>query len=1798
MGRKRKGDFGADEAIDLLGQLLDLWKKGGNQQNRKLKSLVKTSKQTKKSITRLKANLAKTDLPPQMKAQVESLHDSILEDLEIVDEWVEEDKDVSKYLVLIPIVKPVLMLLLPAISIYLGTLQIGHGVVVAGVAAAVCGLIFYRKEVEDFAAAWQGTFDKQYKEMSQTFKEYDERMKEFLETQQQLREARAFDVSAILAEYPDAKKFWIDQFGADRQAVPTSQFIEVLLDWRHKLDISRGIKIQPLTEKERETVYQTIRDIVDRNRDGDVSPTELANVLSYFGPLHQTVPKMRCLVSRDEDGEPIREPWFIWTEVGSKEIEQKLQESSQCPSFVVRASESRRSMFAVSQLSKTRKFTKYLVENQQRRVHHWRQNDIRDWALDRLILTDYVPGKSGALTLSKKRKELVERSINLNMINDAKALFAVGKNKAELRTEWDYVSTGDVRLFIEAYKGEGLSKETHKRLHRVFSRIRSIEVAEGKSESIEGLYSDAALRSGMQQIVRSLREIQMDVESDQARETGKGKDNNESLGVVKRHFSRLVSAASTIPSLQKQLTSNLSSPLGFGEKKFSFTAKSSRLLLSPSSPSSTSPDKPPAGPDGLGALAPEYYDHKLAAAEEDRSPAEAEDAKVEVSDLIQRMGESRLSLDSKSALETFALEVTPLTLRIRMRAEIERIKSKEVPRPLSIVEMVDGTRRLLQRVSWTSSEDAEGWALAHFGPRSPFAALFASIVSVPSLAEECLKVSKDGDFVAFLGDHFDAAGGLEETAGADDEYDTRLSAKDVGRAGEDAKRLIDSSSFAAAGNATVRSRAVRDWLMTTAMPPVTRAIITEALENAKEAVAPGEFRDVERLAGLLGDSPRATDGKVWGRFADAVAAASRACAGIGRDASPERGKGEGAKASAEAKRRKQQRAILPLPLAQPRARKSQGGRPVTEPSEADFKGFLRQLKALRGESRHPSLWTVEAARLFIAKVLGGQMYPKVRGSTGWTEEQGARAQRAASRALLHLGVDGNRLLMLTRDDVRAALTPGVSGRESAWRAPEAGEDTKGGARAGEAVPGTVRAVVEALKLLRLDLQLGYRYNGFSCDRVHFCYPTVAEFVREEITGPAGVRAFRDPDARVEFDVRGAALTSRAGRFVGGGARVLNTRLSREVRKFLPRVAQRALFYDHDPAAFGAVLNWFLHGEWLVAGGGGGASKVTPALVGEVAMDLLADRPPAREGFAAGDLVILTEPEDGGRRWDAAHVYKVARREPVPSGGYRYGVRRVRVRAARLRDEAEGDFGYRYAAAETGDPEVVVPHERLGRYHEYHMEALGRLRAAGAQDGEEEEAARRLRKDAEDRPPMRAQPPVVKKKEARSMYTIADYVEDLGVEEVVEFPGGGGAASAREEAVVEHRREVSDDPPDYEVDDVVEIDSYSPMPSDAAAAGYKPGDPVQYLSGSMNKWFDAAVVSVGPGTIRVRIDVSGMCRDAKPSNVRRRPGSEAPPPKQKRPALHRQSSAAQHEWRPGDECAYLSRTRLKWFPAVVERLLGNGKIMVRVGGEPKTADADQIRPRGETDEDVLSPTEYDQERKKYNKARSTDYVPMDTGGAVEFTEPETKYDVMEADDMIDEGADSVVDVSGNYEALGVGDVEDPKEGPANPQAPQPYGKAIPLPVESNSRTARAGDEGGIETASNYETTFTAEDFGSGETKSLDNLLKPTGAWHPNMTRQEAEKRVAVTMKNNTDADHVFVFRRASRGSAGPGEELFVLTAGSREGFVTHYKVIWSKRKGVRFLPGKSVPKHLESFSECKNVVMLLKKNLGWKSPIGI
>eukprot|EP00466_Bigelowiella_natans_P014044 jgi/Bigna1/84664/fgenesh1_pg.198_\ len=236
MGRKSKGgNFGADEAIDMAGQLLELWKKG-DKQNGKLKSLVKNAKETKTSIKRLmmlvksintfsisiheetwfmqQKGLAKSDLTPKMKAQVLSLDESIKEDMEIVKEW-STAIFVAIVLVLMVVFLIVIFLvyvrsplvtdtqvylLVPSLAIYLADMKIGNELIIAGVSLALIGIFRYRTELEQFASTWQGTYDKQYKEMSAIFREYDDQIKEFNETQTQLREARAFDVSAILAE--------------------------------------------------------------------------------------------------------------------------------------------------------------------------------------------------------------------------------------------------------------------------------------------------------------------------------------------------------------------------------------------------------------------------------------------------------------------------------------------------------------------------------------------------------------------------------------------------------------------------------------------------------------------------------------------------------------------------------------------------------------------------------------------------------------------------------------------------------------------------------------------------------------------------------------------------------------------------------------------------------------------------------------------------------------------------------------------------------------------------------------------------------------------------------------------------------------------------------------------------------------------------------------------------------------------------------------------------------------------------------------------------------------------------------------------------------------------------------------------------------------------------------------------------------------------------------------------------------------------------------------------------------------
>eukprot|EP00469_Lotharella_globosa_P011776 CAMPEP_0167788632 /NCGR_PEP_ID=MMETSP0111_2-20121227/10158_1 /TAXON_ID=91324 /ORGANISM="Lotharella globosa, Strain CCCM811" /LENGTH=263 /DNA_ID=CAMNT_0007680551 /DNA_START=148 /DNA_END=942 /DNA_ORIENTATION=- len=131
-----------------------------------------------------------------------------------------------------------------------------------------------------------------------------------------------------------------------------------------------------------------------------------------------------------------------------------------------------------------------------------------------------------------------------------------------------------------------------------------------------------------------------------------------------------------------------------------------------------------------------------------------------------------------------------------------------------------------------------------------------------------------------------------------------------------------------------------------------------------------------------------------------------------------------------------------------------------------------------------------------------------------------------------------------------------------------------------------------------------------------------------------------------------------------------------------------------------------------------------------------------------------------------------------------------------------------------------------------------------------------------------------------------------------------------------------------------------------------------------------------------------------------------------------------------------------------------------------------------------------------------------------------------------------------------------------------------------------------------TTLKQSDFEVEEPATLNDLLKRTGAWYPEMDRKEAERAVASSLRSEKNASHVYLFRRSS--SVKPeakNEEVFVLTEGTRQGFVTHYILVYTEGK-VRFKPGNSVPAGLSNLIECRDVTELLGRHLSWDNPIPV
>jgi len=455
--------------------------------------------------------------------------------------------------------------------------------------------------------------------------------------------------------------------------------------------------------------------------------------------------------------------------------------------------------------------------------------------------------------------------------------------------------------------------------------------------------------------------------------------------------------------------------------------------------------------------------------------------------------------------------------------------------------------------------------------------------------------------------------------------------------------------------------------------------------------------------------------------------------------------------------------------------------------------------------------------------------------------------------------------------------------------------------------------------------------------------------------------------------------------------------------------------------------------------------------------------------------------------------------------------------------------------------------------------------------------------------------------------------------------------------------------------------------------YKEGEEVEYLSASTGKWFAATVQSVDSttGLIRVKLKVSGGRKEAPASSIRRleKEGNtkieekkikaiqadehmSAPAP---RPQLNRRMSA--HQWNTGDACEYLSQTRLKWFPAVVERVNVDGTYNVRVNGAAKVAKMDQLRPLASPAPshdggERRSSTEsgYERAKKRYDKGKA-EYFEEEIEVEAKGEDAGSNYNSIRPDDMAttgkggDEEEEDFVgegitiftpeEPSSNYETIdadAMGNVTEVKHHQAlgsEGEGQGRYGSTKSLTkeeggVEQDEDGDSGDDEGGdgedghqnysvMDTAGFHEgdgKLGTGEGGGStarnnssnGEAKCLNDLLKPTGAWHPEVARQEAEKRILITLRNNKEADHVFVLRRPSSGRAGPGEELFVLSEGTSTLMVTHYKVVWKRGEGLRFFPGESVPKELEAFNACSiaagGIVGFLKKHFGWRNPIGI
>ncbi|GAB5372771.1 hypothetical protein AAMO2058_001693400 [Amorphochlora amoebiformis] len=1807
---KSKGDI--DDAMKFVEDFIDYMQGKGKKGSRKLRSLNTLAEETHRQLQDLKRGLSKADLPPQMKAQVHSLQQCIDDDRKLIDEWSAQDKLMAKYLVLIPVIKPLILLLLPAISISLSATKLGNGVVILGFISAVVLLFFFKEKVEEFAAAWQGTYDKQYKKMAETFEEYQGRIKEFKETQEQLRQARAFDVSTILKEYPDAKGFWIDQFGADKQSVPTTQFIEVLLDWRNKLDMSRGIKVLPLTEKERKTIYQTIEDIIDRNKDGDVAPTELANVLSYFGPLHQIVPKMRCLLTTDEDNEPIRSPWFVWTNVASQEIEEALKESEQCiPCFVVRASETQKAHFAVTRVFMVNgkpETKKYLVPNSQRQVGVWRMSDIANWAGDRILMDSYVPFQSGDAEqeLEKSRVEEYKEKIIKSLINDPEHLFKVGAkfgaNDSAKLTNWDYVTIDDVQIFSKTLDKTNPDRKMLESLHK--SLVKGLDAKNLGLEKEEGYFSTNQLLRSFDEVKFQIVELQKLMKGNHDIDEDDKKASKSSVHHQLPDWKELFKAA--VKSLIQARSADFVTLELTKMKKKKSTDNSDTINDDDQS-------------DEWEEFGKTIVDKKT--------------AKLHATEIIEmRSDVGRLckTINSKVAkpLADFTAKVVSLVLRVEIRSKISGCMQTTCDD--QILRRTLEIKNLMNRRNWMSRQEANDWAKSHpeLGP-SGFGALMEQTVELKMFKEKITEVVGDPEFQTFL---------QEMHPDEDDEglSESETKEKKFARLKLSSQQAVLYIQRKFQRRKTIMASEVRDWLLVAPMDPPTRAIMREALEETASDLLSDAGTDKFNFT-HINDLARYLDDLKVSKRVDAEEDKQGQTSPLLQSEMDRYHDLTAAITNARIKRNK----ILKTD--------SEGSMPL-----GNLLITIKQQISEAEEWLHPSDWTVQNVKTFLFKVLKGQFYPKICEQVKYTEIELQRGLTMTRRVVSHMGIHGNALLMLDKGKIRKYFRP-------------AGK---------EIVRQLSGIIEEAVMLLRLDLRLGYHTDRFSAffyptlaeyvdqaknppltlneDRPWFDPDTKVKFnirgipylifvisylishIQYPISNiPYPISHIQYSISNIQYPISHIPYPDMSDVVIVCYAMTSPT-LVKEVAMDLLMDRPKNRFQQWD-----LVIETTGPSRW----------KSVYQVLGRATDDTKKATPVAsrRTSAGAGDVYLLK----------AVNVGVVKLKTAKSQGSTT-----KRKNTDKLAYDGE-DLVYKVSVGSGSRSVIKRKHHQIARYHSYHVEAISQIDSKGGLSLD----FNRNNKSTRSNPGLRKAKKSPAKKH-RSMYesmlggslktfSKGDCVDYYSKNKKKWFPGtvstcgedgqapwevkleGGVIKTVTEHEYIREREEEEEEEEDItevgklseemdegmevmevsqiqdkqvdggdesggeiievisEFDEGVEPEGFQntiaspkgiytsapPQERKDASGKYHLDQLVQYFSASQKRWFDAKIVDIIGDKIVVRLDLSHKNKDVHDLSRIRAVNLDAGPYQSAEPVAPKEEEKP--SWQKGDLVEYLSRTQNKWFPAVVEMILPDGKIKVQVNGFPKVAEADQIRDReieqyvpASEKEATRGNTAYGrQERKRYNQLKHSD---------VEKKPTNENYSALNEGDMDDK------EDSSKYSQLRNSDMQDSPYGASASESKDKNLNDKPNQLSENNSPATG----------NYGVAVISDESSkawrvAGDAKSLDDLLSYTGAWHPEMSGGTAAKSLKTALQQST-ADAVFLFRKSSsrKPPGGSKQEIFVLSAANRKGSLAHFIVYWEKNRGICFEQGEKVPKELQQMYQCRDIVEYLSKAFKWDSAIGV